>query len=156
MLKRVIRLRLFVALLLALLLCPPPHVTYAQFPIDPAEQAALVAFYNATGGPGWTHQDGWLGATSPCDYPRWYGVTCTTGSNPVHIWSVMLPGNNLTGVLPSALTAFPYLNQLWLPDNHLTGGVPPQVGQLTNLQFLSLSGNALWGRFPRPLAICRS
>ena len=38
----------------------PVGITHAQIPTE--ERAALIAFYNATNGPGWKTSTGWLGA----------------------------------------------------------------------------------------------
>jgi len=38
----------------------------------------LVVFYYATGGDGWTNNEGWLGHLTECN---WYGLQCNSLSN---------------------------------------------------------------------------
>ncbi|MEI6118215.1 MAG: hypothetical protein WCP92_03020 [bacterium] len=45
--------------------------------IPKSECQALVNFYNATNGSGWTHSDGWLQSTTVCGDTGWYGVSCS-------------------------------------------------------------------------------
>lgn len=67
---RAVAVRAAVAVVLAVL---PGRGAQAAFScstvgsIPLKECQALVAFYNATGGPGWTNRDGWLTSTEPCN-----------------------------------------------------------------------------------------
>ena len=56
------------------------------------ERAALVALYNAAGGPEWTNSENWL---SDRPLGEWYGVTTKGRVTELH-----LPDNNLAGTLP--------------------------------------------------------
>ena len=96
-------------------------------PIAPAERAALVALFEAAGGPAWVHRVGWLGP--PGTECRWHGVQCGT---PDETPSVAVVG-------------------LDLMNNNLRGSLPEALGGLTHLRSLSLDGNQLTGRFPEPL-----
>jgi len=76
----------------------------------------LVAFYQAMHGDQ-TWVNGWnvgLGAQASANL---FGVTFKQGQ----VASIKLPSNGLTGVLPSAITAFRYLTELDLHGNRLTG-----------------------------------
>src|SRR5262245_57468255 len=66
---------------------PAPGVDAAQaallcdqiVAVPPGECAALVDLYNATDGPHWIDDAGWLttvSAVAPCD---WHGVVCASG-----------------------------------------------------------------------------
>src|SRR6185295_5979999 len=64
--------------------------------IPAGERTALIALYNATGGPGWTDHAGWLGpAGSEC---TWFGVRCSADSSAVT--GIFLSNDNLTGSMP--------------------------------------------------------
>ena len=67
-------------------------------PIDipAAEAAALKAFFDATGGTGWTNSTGWGTSATAASYQ---GVTVTAG----HVTAISLPANNLTGAAGTTL-----------------------------------------------------
>ena len=107
-----------------------------------ADRTALVALYNATGGPNWTSNDNWL-----TDQPlsRWSGVT-TDGEGRVS--TLNLGSRELTGSIPSELGRLSSLERLLLGSNQLTGSIPPELGNLANLNELSLGFNQLTGSIP--------
>ena len=127
------------------------------------EKAALVALYNATNGPNWTHSDNWL---SPEPLSTWHGVTTNTNgrvtrldlasnglSGPIpdlspltSLTSLALSFNQLTGSIPD-LSALTNLTGLYLYNNQLSGPIP-DLSALTNLRSLSLAGNPLSGQMP--------
>jgi len=85
--------------------------------ISVEERAALVALYQATGGPGWVHHDGWLGpAGSEC---HWYGVQC----GPT-VTGLDLADNGLTGRIPQELGGLKELTTLSLSHNAVKGPLP--------------------------------
>jgi hypothetical protein len=90
--------------------------------IRPEEREALVALYNATGGPTWVHRDGWLGP--PGSECHWYGVLC---------------GKEWKGPLAGSLS----VQVLELPNNGLTGSVPSEMAALEGLRRLILRGNSI-------------
>ena len=110
---------------------------------------SLSAFYTATGGDRWTHNDYWDIATVPSEeeLQTWYGV----GLNEGWLVGLFLSENNLTGMLPPELGSLPQLEFLLLNDNTLTGSIPPELGSLPQLQELSLSRNSLSGPIPSEL-----
>ena len=133
------------------------------------DRAALVALYNATGGPNWTDDTNWLS-----DEPigEWYGVT-TDGSgrvtelqlhenglrgrippelgNLVNLRVLFLYRNQLSRPIPAELGNLANLQDLWLTSNQLSGPIPPELGNLANLQSLALDGNQLSGLIPAQL-----
>jgi hypothetical protein len=113
-----------------------------EIPVHECE--ALVALYNSTNGPGWSRNDGWLTASTPCN---WYGVTCETG----HVVYLGLDSNQLSGAIPPALGNLDNLQVLGLSSNQLSGAIPPALGNLANLQWLYLYVNQLSGALPRSL-----
>lgn len=98
---------------------------------------ALVAFYQATGGPSWNTRTGWLTSTDPC---TWYGVTCEDGG----VVELNYYANGLTGGLPPEIGDLTDLRILSLFVGGLTS-VPAEIGNLTSLRELVLSNHALSG-----------
>ena len=88
---------------------------------EATDREALVAFYNAAGGPSWTASWNW---TTSKPLSKWHGVV--TNSNGL-------------------------VETLHLGDNGLTGRIPDSVADLKSLTTLDLSGNPLWGRLPAGL-----
>ena len=88
---------------------------------EATDREALVAFYNAAGGPSWTASWNW---TTSEPLSKWHGVV--TNSNGL-------------------------VKTLDLGDNGLTGRIPDSVADLKSLTTLDLSGNPLWGRLPAGL-----
>ena len=85
------------------------------------DREALVALYNAAGGPEWYSSENWL---SDAPIGEWQGVT--TGHNGRVI-------------------------ELNLSQNRLSGEIPPELGNLANLEELSLGFNELRGCIPGAL-----
>jgi len=105
------------------------------------DRDALVALYNATGGPNWTNT--WdLNA----DMSTWYGVTLNS-NNRVSILD--LYENNLSGSIPIEIGNLSNLRDLDLERNILTGSIPASVGQLTELRKAKLNSNQLSGTIPK-------
>lgn len=104
------------------------------------DSLALVGFYNAMGGPGWTIQ--WNFA-QPMN--TWFGVVLTPAGC-VKSLDILAP---LTGIIPNL--QLPFLEKLSLNSvglSSLTGSIPNFSG-LANLQEFSLSGSdSLTGPIP--------
>ena len=100
---------------------PTPTPTPTAEEAAERDRAALVALYRATGGDGWTDNDGWRS-----DEPigQWHGVTVDADGRVI------------------ALT---------LDDNNLAGTVPRELRELTALARLDLGGNVLDGCLPADL-----
>ncbi|XP_057851756.2 putative leucine-rich repeat receptor-like serine/threonine-protein kinase At2g24130 isoform X2 [Cryptomeria japonica] len=64
-----------------------------------------------------------------------------------------LPTNNLTGVIPTALSNCTLLQNLSLSSNQLTGHIPNELGMLNQLTVLSLGNNTLTGVIPKKLGM---
>ena len=109
------------------------------------DRAALVALYNATGGPQWHENRNWL---SDLPLNEWHGIV--TGEDG-RVEVISLGSNNLSGVLPPELGELSNLTHLDLSDNKLDGLVPPELGRLSNLVELYLGSNRLTGEIPRTL-----
>ena len=85
----------------------------AGTPVPTPDRAALVALYDAAGGPNWKNNTNWL---SDRPLSEWYGVI--TGGH-------------------SRVT------RLNLEHNGLTGLIPPELGSLSQLHYLTFRGNDL-------------
>ena len=109
------------------------------------DRAALVALYNATGGPNWTNNHNWV---SDAPMGTWHGVY--TGPDG-HVVELRLEENNLSGAIPGELGNLTNLEALSLIGNNLSGTIPRELSNLTNLEGLSLAANQLSGTIPREL-----
>ena len=109
------------------------------------ERDVLVALYNATDGPNWRAQQGWM-SSDPIG--SWRGVV-TDGSG--NVTQLLLDGYGLNGPLPPELGNLSNLERLNLQRNQLTDDIPPELGKLTQLTLLRLSGNRLTGCVPAAL-----
>ena len=118
---------------------PPPSGSAA------GDRAALVALYNATGGPNWSSNDNWL---SNRPIGEWYGVTTDASGR---VTAIDLGDNALTGPIPSQLGNLSNLTRLNLAVNQLTGPIPSQLGNLSNLTRSNLTMNRLTGAIPPQL-----
>ena len=127
----------------------------SAFAVPTQEREALVALYNATNGPNWTNNSGWLGSVgTECN---WHGVSCSNG----RVTELDLSSNRLSGSLPPELGQLSQLQRLiisgfdigdFIPSGQLSGSIPRELGQLSQLQELFLGGNQLSGSIPRELS----
>ncbi len=134
--------------------CLPPRLetwyesigdrTVDPLPCIPAtpDRKALVALYNATGGPVWNGNENWL-TDAPIN--TWYGVTADKEG---HVTELYLSDNNLSGPLPPEIGDLPRVETLWLHGNALTGPIPPEIGRLAQVGYLSLADNQFEGPIP--------
>lgn len=112
--------------------------------ISQNECTALQTLYNETGGAGWQDNAGWLQNSWPCS---WHGVSCSGD----HVTAINLPQNDLSGSIPTDLSALTHLQKLNLVENRLNGALPPTLGDLTNLTELLLALNEFSGGIPLQL-----
>ena len=96
---------------------------------------ALIALYNAAGGPGWSKRANWL---SDAPLGEWEGVTTNAGGRVVE---VHLDDVNLSGSLPPEIGLLDRLEGLFLYNNDLTGSIPSELGRLHRLKHLYLGDN---------------
>ncbi len=104
------------------------------------DSLALVAFYDATGGPNWTTTTNWLSG----DLESWHGVTVTDG----RVTKLSLINNNLAGALNEELGDLHKLEELNLPNNHITGSFPASLSNCTSLTKINMLNNDLSGNLP--------
>ena len=106
----------------------------------------FTAFFEATGGGGWTNNANWL---RDAPVASWFGVTVEDSL----LTALELPENGLTGTLPPAVGDFLDLKRLDLGGNALTSRLPPDLGNLLELEALDLSDNGFSGPVPRDLSL---
>lgn len=91
-------------------------------PADPAlrdrERAALLAFYEALGGPDWIQRDFW-GSETPVG--KWHGVETDAEGRVVRL---TIYDNNLEGELSPAICRLERLHTLHLSFNKISGRLP--------------------------------
>ena len=116
------------------------------------DSLALVALYNATGGPNWTNKTNWLSA-QPLE--TWFGLQIFQN----RVTYIELDrygvssnqGNNLVGKIPSAVGDMTELSTLNLAYNQLSGTIPVEICRLSRLGYLALQKNQLSGLLPDSL-----
>ena len=117
----------------------------AEITVVSPDRAALVALYEATGGPNWRRSGSWLTAAP---LGEWHGVN----TNPEgRVTGLYLNDNDLIGPIPPELGNLASLTGLDLNDNALAGPIPPELGNLTGLEGLYLIDNDLTGPIPPEL-----
>ena len=109
------------------------------------DREALVALYNATGGPDWLNSENWL---SDVPIGKWNGVGTDDNGR---VTGLGLSGNQLSGEIPPELGNLANLEDLALRRNQLSGEIPPELGNLANLRTLYLDGDQLSGEIPPEL-----
>lgn len=146
--------------------------------VPQAERDALIAFYNAAGGPNWLNNSNW-NTSAPVE--TWFGVfTTTTDLNGVpysdglpHVWglnffddnnisgslpselgnltklrNIILREGSLTGTIPQEIYSLPDMLQIQLFNHNLSGNISSNIQNLTNLQVLDIRGNNFSGPIP--------
>ena len=127
---------------------PTARPPMAQTPPE-TDREALVALYNATGGPYWDRNDNWL---SDVPISEWEGVTTDDNGRVIKLYlDLYLDENQLSGEIPPELGNLSNLTWLVLANNQLSGEIPPELGNLTNLTWLELTSNQLSGEIPPEL-----
>ena len=119
----------------------------AEITVTDPDRAALVALYDATGGPNWNHNDNWL---TDAPLGDWYGVEVDDQGRVI---GLHFQSNRLTGRLPPELGSLANLRSLFIWLDGTTGPIPPELGNLANLQSLRLMGRSshLTGPIPPEL-----
>lgn len=115
------------------------RLNYENLVVNESDSLALVAIYNATGGPNWLNKSNWLVG----EIKDWEGVKITNG----RVTKLDLTFSNVVGNMPPELANLTELDTLSLPANQLAS-IPPQLASLTKLRYLDLGGNQLTGSLP--------
>ncbi len=116
-------------------------------PCDHPDFEALIALYDATDGPNWTVNTGWVdgAAGTDCDVCNWEGILCNADNR---VRSLRLDNNNLSGPIPPELADLTELEILDLSTNDFTPGPLPDLSNSPGLVFLRFSLCDLTGPFP--------
>ena len=136
------------------------HCGYPTPPNESSEdRAALVALYDATGGPDWKRNQHWVSESS---MRQWRGVVVNHESG--RVTHLMLTSNGLRGELPSELDNLAELEELLLAGNGgLTGCVPAvlraRLKRHTGVEFCESSSGqpeTTGGQGDRPVSVDRA
>ena len=94
------------------------------------ERDALIALYRRTNGRNWTNSTNWTSYTSPGD---WFGVTTDADGK---VTKLVLPDNNMSGLLPGQLSDLTRLEVLNLSSNSgLSANIPRSFTSLDLSEF---------------------
>jgi len=114
--------------------------------IPAGERQALLDIYADTQGSSWTTSTGWRGDVgTEC---TWFGITCDAAG--LHVISIDLSSNSLSGSLPASIVNLTSLATLVVSNNQLAGALPDFSG-LADLQQFDASSNEITGNLP-PIA----
>jgi len=113
------------------------------------DSLALVAFYNSTGGPNWTHNSHWL--TGPVS--SWYGVTVEGG----RVVELSLYLNNLNGTIPMEVGNLTQIKKFKLGhDKGLSGEIPESIINLSQLEVFVICNCSIYGTITNKICNCSS
>jgi hypothetical protein len=101
---------------------------------DAVEYAALVAFYNATGGENWRYNESWLQGSTSADFANWYGVEVEGGD----VIRLSFEGRNLVGAVPPEIGDLSALRFFEFRREGITS-LPSRIGELSNLEHINIS-----------------
>ncbi|GJU91491.1 probable LRR receptor-like serine/threonine-protein kinase [Tanacetum coccineum] len=118
------------------------YLEIADGSFDEAVASSLVSVYKSLD---WAQEGG-----DPCLPVPWSWLECNSDLQP-KIISIKLSSKNITGSIPSDLTKFSSLEELWLEGNAFTGSIPDFSG-CPNLRIIHLENNQLSGHIPSSLA----
>ena len=103
---------------------------YSASLITTPQRQALIAFFNATNGDGWTNKSGWKtpplypdGFALPGTEGTWFGVSVNPET--LAVTGINLDFNHLSGSIPAELGSLSSLSYLYLGYNQLSGSIPP-------------------------------
>ena len=134
---------LFLALTLMSIAVAPRAL--AQGGNHAGDHAALMALFNAAGGPNWKDNTYW---GTDLALSRWFGVTTDDSGR---VTRLNLSDNGLNGEMPPDLGNLSNLEELDFYMNELRGRIPPELGRLTKLRDVFLGYNELSGEIPPEL-----
>lgn len=130
-------------------------VTVAATGSAATDREALVALYEATGGPNWVNNENWL---TDAPLGEWFGVTTNHERRVVALEMAYYDrdagqwiANNVSGPIPAELGNLANLERMQFYANRVTGSIPPELGQLANLTLLDFNANDLSGPIPPEL-----
>lgn len=104
------------------------------------EKGILKSLFDSTDGDNWNNRENWNSDVVPiCS---WFGVICADGeaNDDYGVTSLLLPENNLVGMLPSDVYQLPYLRSLRVEDNAELDVALVGLGNADKLEVLYLSG----------------
>ena len=117
------------------------------------QRYVMAIIYFTMGGDRWSIDKPWMESMSDvedeCDFE---GVACDGAGN---IVGLALDSMNLSGVLPSEISALSSIKAIDMSKNQITGSIPDEFGQLEHLELLILHGNNIRGVVPESICLKR-
>lgn len=94
---------------------------------EDSQRAALIDLYDATNGDQWKHNDNWC---SDLPISQWYGVTTygeRDNTDSQVVYYLGLSNNDLSGTIPSSISALSGCHEIMLDGNLLEGRLPEEI-----------------------------
>jgi Leucine-rich repeat (LRR) protein len=119
--------------------------------VPESERAALIAFYNATGGDNWVNNTNW---NTSAPVRTWFGINTSTTDifgqtytdGLEHVQSLsFLQFNNIAGSLPSELANLTKLAGMNFINNPLNGTIPDYIYDYPQLVFFRIQNSEMSG-----------
>lgn len=116
-----------------------------------SELKALSAFYNTTGGSGWSNNNNWLNTSVSFD--EWNGLSTDESFNG-SVTAIDFGSNNMQGSLPDEIGLLTGLTSLTISNNaNLNGPLPSSIVNCTNLEGLFFVKSDLSGTIPTNIGL---
>jgi hypothetical protein len=117
------------------------------------QRYVMAVIYFTMRSENWSIDKPWMESMSDvedeCDFE---GVACDGAGN---IVGLALDSMNLSGVLPSELSALVSIKAIDMSKNQITGSIPDEFGELEHLELLILHGNNIRGMVPESICLKR-
>jgi len=113
------------------------------------QRYVMAVIYYTMGGETWSIDKPWIESTSTVeDECGFEGVACDGAGN---IVGLALDLMNLSGTLPSEMSALASIKAIDMSKNQITGSIPDEFGELEHLELLILHGNNIGGVVPESI-----
>jgi len=113
------------------------------------QRYVMAVIYFTMGGERWSIDKPWVeGMSDAEDECSFDGVACDGAGNVVGLALDMM---NLSGTLPSEISALKSIKAIDMSKNQISGKIPDELGELEHLELLILHGNDIEGVVPESI-----